>query len=54
MWRSAQYVKSEPISSIDGDDWDTDPDFVVRKQWNLSLCWVIIGILLFVLHIPSE
>lgn len=31
MWRSAQYVDTGRNNVNDGDDWDTDPDFVVSR-----------------------
>ena len=45
MWRSAQYVKSDALKSVDNDDWDTDPDFVVSTEYVLIL--IIMGDVFF-------
>lgn len=38
MWRASQYAKSEVTNNGDaGDDWDTDPDFVVGMLFALVL-----------------
>lgn len=48
MWRSAQYVNSDALKSVDNDDWDTDPDFVVSTEYVLIL--IIVGDVFFCFH----